>query len=270
MSKTRPTERFSKSELGLRIASAIILLIIVVSASWVGGHVFSLMCAILSAVLFYEWNAITSTTPFDAPEAAVTAGFIILLFGALAGFFFSALLIFLALGLVLELTSRGAERSELRWLGLGALYCAIPVVALPLIREDGGLPLLFLLYLVVWLTDIGAYFAGRHFGGPKLMPAVSPKKTWSGALGGAALAVLVAALFAGNIEGWALLPVMLFGLFLSVCSQVGDLFESALKRTFGVKDSSALIPGHGGFLDRVDGLVVAAVPVALIVALGAG
>jgi phosphatidate cytidylyltransferase len=126
----------------------------------------------------------------------------------------------------------------------------------------GFVALMFVL-LVVWVTDIGGYFAGRGLGGPKLWPRVSPKKTWAGAIGGLALSLVIAAAFA--LLGFGrMLPLLLLGTALSVVSQLGDLFESAIKRRFGVKDSSQIIPGHGGLLDRLDGFVAAIVFAALI------
>ena len=129
---------------------------------------------------------------------------------------------------------------------------------------------LILILLVVWVTDIGGYFAGRGIGGPKLWPRVSPKKTWAGAVGGFAASLAVAAGFVvigfAEVEppqGLELGPVLLLGASLSIISQLGDLFESAVKRRFGVKDSSQLIPGHGGLLDRLDGFVAAVIAAAI-------
>ena len=115
-----------------------------------------------------------------------------------------------------------------------------------------------LVLLVVWATDIGGYFAGRLIGGPKLWPQVSPKKTWAGAIGGFAASLGVAAGFAAFNFG-KIVPLLLLGAVLSIASQLGDLFESAVKRRFGVKDSSHIIPGHGGLMDRLDGFVAAIV-----------
>ena len=116
---------------------------------------------------------------------------------------------------------------------------------------------------VVWITDIGGYFAGRGIGGPKLWVRVSPKKTWAGAIGGLVGSLAVAAGFAAAGAG-RMGPLLVLGTVLSVVSQLGDLFESAVKRRFGVKDSSNLIPGHGGVLDRIDGLVAALMLAAVI------
>ncbi|MDD9909700.1 MAG: phosphatidate cytidylyltransferase [Ahrensia sp.] len=259
--------RFRETELGLRIASAIVLLIVILSAAWVGGWVFALLCGALSGVLFYEWLAMVSRTPFDMPEAVLTLGFAFLLLMCLIGYPLTGLIVMLVVGFIIEWLTDGIEREDVRWIGLGALYCAIPAFALPIIRDNSGFGLLLLLFLIVWVTDIGAYFAGRHFGGPKLMPAISPKKTWSGAIGGLVCAVAVALIFgalSGSISPW---PAALFAAFLSIASQIGDLFESWVKRRVNVKDSSGLIPGHGGFLDRVDGLSVAALPVGILVLL---
>ena len=133
-----------------------------------------------------------------------------------------------------------------------------------------GFVALILILLVVWVTDIGGYFAGRGIGGPKLWPRVSPKKTWAGAIGGFAASLVVAAGFVavgfGKVQPPPTLklgPILLVGAVLSIVSQLGDLFESAVKRRFGVKDSSQLIPGHGGLMDRLDGFVAAAVVAAI-------
>jgi phosphatidate cytidylyltransferase len=133
-----------------------------------------------------------------------------------------------------------------------------------LVRLDRveGFVALTLILLVVWVTDIGGYFAGRNVGGPKLWPRVSPNKTWAGAIGGFVGSLMVATIFAafGFGKVW---PMLLVGAALSIASQLGDLFESAVKRHFGVKDSSHIIPGHGGLMDRLDGFIAAIVLAAI-------
>lgn len=256
-----------RSELSMRIVSAVALLIIVLGAAAIGGTVFALLCSALSALLFYEWHRMVSRTAYDTTEILLTAGFVVLLFAAVTGWFFWALPLFLLLGLALEFNSEGIEREDVRWLGLGALYCSLLAWTLPLIRNEMGFVFLLFLFLVVWATDVGAYFSGRFFGGPKLMPSASPNKTWSGALGGAAAAALIGVVYGVFADNFVVWIAVLCGLVLSAVSQVGDLFESGVKRFFGVKDTGGLIPGHGGFLDRVDGLIFAALPVALVVLL---
>ncbi|HSI39791.1 MAG TPA: phosphatidate cytidylyltransferase [Xanthobacteraceae bacterium] len=145
------------------------------------------------------------------------------------------------------------------WAVAGLVYAGTVMLAPVLLRADAmlGLTALFWLFAVVWGTDIAAYFSGRLIGGPKLWPRVSPKKTWSGALGGSLFGTLAGlAVLHGAGLGFsaALVPVTLA---VSIASQAGDLFESAMKRRFGVKDSGALIPGHGGLMDRLDGFVAA-------------
>lgn len=150
------------------------------------------------------------------------------------------------------------------WLTGGLVYIAVPCGALIWLRGDdhAGMITIFWLFAVVWTADIGAYLSGRAIGGPKLAPRISPKKTWAGFIGGISLAGLVAASFALAWEGDNPVFLGLWGVIVAIASQVGDLFESAAKRHFGVKDSSNLIPGHGGILDRVDALVVGAVALA--------
>ena len=227
-------KRFRETELGLRIASAIVMLVVVLAAAWIGGWVFAILCAALSAVLFYEWLSIVSRTPFDMAEAVLAAGFIFLVLMCLIGFPISGLIAMLAIGVVMELTTKGTEQEDVLWIGLGALYCAIPVFALPLIREGPGLLLLLLLFLIVWATDIAAYFSGRQFGGPKLLPVVSPKKTWSGAIGGLIGAVAIGIVFAAWTGSMALGATGFLAAFLSVASQAGDsvrkLGQAALRR----------------------------------------
>jgi phosphatidate cytidylyltransferase len=148
----------------------------------------------------------------------------------------------------------------------GIPYAGALAIAPITLRTDGehGFLAVIFLFAIVWTTDIVAYFVGRAVGGPKLMPQVSPKKTWSGALGGTVAAVVAAVVFAhaAALPGWFALAML--AVVLSVFAQGGDLFESFLKRRFGAKDSGHLIPGHGGLMDRLDGFVTASVVAALI------
>ena len=164
------------------------------------------------------------------------------------------------------MASRCSRRERAQLGAAGFLYAAAALVASVLVRQDpvNGFAALMFVLLVVWATDIGGYFAGRGIGGPKLWPRVSPKKTWAGAIGG----------FVGEPCGGGRVcrarrrqdgaAAGSSAAILSVVSQLGDLFESAVKRRFGVKDSSHIIPGHGGLLDRLDGFVAAVVLAAII------
>lgn len=207
------------SELRLRVLSAIVLALLAIGSTWVGGWVFITVWAVLALIVLQEWMTITRIKPGFA-------------FWGMAGIVYAVSLFFSVVAL----------RS-------GPVY---------------GLPAIFFLFAIVWATDVFAFFAGRAIGGPKLAPRISPKKTWSGMIGG---------VLGGVLAGVVLL--MLFSIpvkpahaglaaALSLASVVGDLFESAFKRKFNVKDSGHLIPGHGGFMDRLDGFLFAAVAAAII------
>jgi phosphatidate cytidylyltransferase len=159
---------------------------------------------------------------------------------------------------------KGAAR--VGWFAVGVFYAAVLLVAPLLLRRDPtyGLTAIVCVFAIVWATDIAAYFAGRALGGPKLWPAVSPKKTWSGAIGGS-LGGIAAGLLVAKLAGLALAPMLaLVALGLSVVAQGGDLLESAVKRHFGAKDASQLIPGHGGLMDRLDGFLTAAAAAVMV------
>jgi phosphatidate cytidylyltransferase len=146
------------------------------------------------------------------------------------------------------------------WIAAGVGYAGIMFAAPVILRSDAelGMPAIMLLFMIVWTTDILGYFAGRAFGGPKLCPAVSPKKTWSGALAGTLGAIIVTVVSARWLGAMHSVAVAAIALGLSVVAQLGDLLESAIKRKFSVKDASHLIPGHGGVMDRLDGFWAAA------------
>jgi phosphatidate cytidylyltransferase len=180
------------------------------------------------------------------------------------GWFWAALVAAISVGLFIEWRMIvGAGNTG--WVALGVVYAAAALAASVIVRFDPiwGFSALMFVLLIVWLTDIGGYFAGRGIGGPKLWPRVSPKKTWAGAIGGLVLSLGVAYGFAAYGIG-RLMPLLVLAAVLTVTSQLGDLFESAVKRRFGVKDSSHIIPGHGGLLDRLDGYVFAIIAAALI------
>jgi phosphatidate cytidylyltransferase len=215
--------------------------------------------ATLAAIgLYVEWLAIVG----EARRIGVVASGVAAL--ALAGIVLPPKLALVALPLGL-LAVAGLSPERRIWTTTGFIYAAAAEQASIMLRSDPamGWPALMLVFLVVWVTDIGGYFAGRGLGGPKLWPRISPNKTWAGALGGFAASIAVAAGFAAFGLGKTG-PLLLLGSILSIVSQLGDLFESAVKRRFGVKDSSHIIPGHGGLLDRLDGFVAAVVLAAIL------
>ena len=152
------------------------------------------------------------------------------------------------------------------WILLGVLYAALLLIAPVVLRADAnyGIVAILFLFAIVWTTDIAGYFAGRAIGGPKLAPSISPKKTWSGAIAGLLSSMIVIALGARYVSDVRVVPLIGVAAVLSIFSQAGDLGESALKRLFNVKDSSQIIPGHGGVLDRLDGFWAAVVCAAVI------
>jgi phosphatidate cytidylyltransferase len=249
--------RTGQGELRLRVISALVLAAVVLLVTAWGGWPFRVVWTLVAGLVAFEWLSIAATR-----DHAIAAAVGVVIAGLLLGFApFSqpalagvAALAALA-GAVLTPRTRGRLPLEL----CGVAYAlAFSLIAPALRAQPGiGLSLVIWSFAVVWFTDIAAYFTGRRLGGPKLMPSVSPGKTWSGAIGGALAGTLcgyvVWALTPAAQQLVGLWPVIAGSLAASVFSQMGDLFESALKRRFGAKDSSRLIPGHGGFLDRLDG-----------------
>jgi phosphatidate cytidylyltransferase len=252
-----------RGNLLLRIVSSLMLAPIAIAAAYFGGVIFMAFWALAALAVLWEWDTLVCG---DDRNTVLATGAV-----AIAG---SALLIALGRsGVAMALIALGffavaglGSRLRRVWCAAGLAYAAALLIAPVLLRHDTqrGFAAILFLFAVVWLTDIVAYFAGRGLGGPKLMPRVSPNKTWSGAIGGTLAGVLggVAVAHGFNIEGLA--AVAAVALLLSVVSQAGDLVESAIKRHFNAKDASQLIPGHGGLMDRLDGFVAAAVVSAVI------
>jgi phosphatidate cytidylyltransferase len=237
----------------MRVLAALVLAPLTIAIVYFGGWLWALLVTLVSIGLFAEWLMVVG-----AGSTALTgAGTIVIAMMGLcvaAGALKTALVVGCVGGAIVALIARG----KFVWAATGFAYAAAALLASILVRKDlvNGLSALMFVLLVVWATDIGGYFVGRSIGGPKLWARVSPKKTWAGAVGGFVASLGVAASFAALGLGRAV-PLLLLSAVLSVVSQLGDLFESAVKRRFDVKDSSHLIPGHGGLLDRLDGFVAA-------------
>jgi phosphatidate cytidylyltransferase len=244
----------------MRVVAALVLAPLALAIAYAGGWLWTVLVTLAAIGLYVEWLTIVAAS---RQARVIAAGGIAL---AISGLCLATGRIDAAfLALVIGLGGVALLSSERRlWTATGFFYAAAAEIASVLVRLDQtkGFAALILVLLVVWVTDIGGYFAGRGIGGPKLWPRVSPKKTWAGAIGGFAASLVVAGGFAALDLGKTG-PILLLGAALSIASQLGDLFESAVKRRFGVKDSSHIIPGHGGLLDRLDGFVAAIVLAAI-------
>ncbi|QTK78746.1 Phosphatidate cytidylyltransferase [Agrobacterium tumefaciens] len=252
-------------ELRLRIVSAIVMAAVILAATWYGGILFRIVAGLLAILIYYEWSTITRMSESN-PTGNAWGWFSVAVIAGNTIFGEASLDLPLLSGFTLTAALFPVLRGRNWWLVGGIFYAGLSGISLAAIRGDEltGLASILFIFAVVWSTDILAYFVGRAIGGPKLAPAISPGKTWSGAIGGAVAAIIGGALVSMAYHGRISLLVLGLALILSIFSQIGDLFESFVKRRFQVKDSSHLIPGHGGFMDRVDGLVFACFTVFLI------
>jgi phosphatidate cytidylyltransferase len=244
----------------LRVVAALVMAPLAIAIAYVGGWLWTSLVTLAAIGLYLEWLTVigVSTPRLVLPGILILFGVGWLSLGHTTAMHVSA---FVALGIAVIAVFSPDRRV---WATAGICYALAASIASCSVRRDPnwGFAALIFVLLVVWVTDIGGYFAGRFIGGPKLWQRISPKKTWAGAIGGFAASLVVAAGFAVFDFGKTL-PMLLLGAVLSVVSQLGDLFESAVKRRFGVKDSSHIIPGHGGLMDRLDGFVAAIVVAAI-------
>jgi phosphatidate cytidylyltransferase len=243
--------------------SALALVPLAIGAAYVGGWAFALFWTIAALGVLWEWMSLVAAAERSSVLATAAVSIALAVSLVVVGYPIAAVIVLLLAMLAVAALAHAERRT---WVALGMPYAGL-LGAMPTVlrceEQNGFLAILFV-FAVVWTTDIVAYFVGRAVGGPKLMPQVSPKKTWSGALGGVAGAVLVAIVFARAAGLPGVVAVALLAILLSVIAQAGDLFESFLKRKFGAKDSGHLIPGHGGLMDRLDGFVTAVTVAALI------
>ena len=253
-------QRFDTFTLRLRILSSLIMAPVILLAVYVGGFAYASVVTCIVGLGFYEWLRLVVP---QAREKLVAIACAMLIFIMTVGLLSVSLAAVLAVGCVLALfmlSVRDHDENAV-WMALGIPYMAGSGLALLSLRASpvhGG-ALVFYLLLVVWATDIGAFLVGRLVGGAKLAPSISPSKTWAGLAGGMAFAVVIGYLVAhlsGVLSG---VTAIILSPVLAAVAQMGDLFESHFKRRAGVKESGDLIPGHGGVLDRIDGLVFAGV-----------
>jgi phosphatidate cytidylyltransferase len=257
--------------LSRRVTSALVLAPIGLLITYLGGWLFAAVCAVAAGIMLWEWTllVIRSADPrilvpgiaallaaaVLAGESAAAAAMAVVAIGAI-----------LAGGVLIAWPRPYPALEPTFWGPSGVIYAGVALVCPVLLRNDPelGLAALVFLFATVWATDVFAYLAGRAIGGPLLWPQVSPNKTWAGAVGGLGGGVAAGTLAAYAIAGTEPVVAGVLALVLSIVAQGGDLFESAVKRRFGAKDTGSLIPGHGGVMDRLDGFLFAALVAVLI------
>jgi phosphatidate cytidylyltransferase len=250
-------------ELALRVASAVVLAPLAIGAAYVGGWAFAGFWGIAALAVLWEWGTLVAASDRQPVLLAGTVSVVLAVLLAAAAQLLAAVVI-LAMAMLAVAALAPAERRL--WVAASIPYAGAIGLAPLLLRSDNweGFVATLFVFAVVWSTDIAAFFVGRAIGGPKLMPRVSPKKTWSGAIGGMLAAVVVALALAKTTMVTTVFAIALLAVSLSAAAQAGDLFESFVKRRFGTKDASRLIPGHGGVMDRLDGFVSACALAALV------
>jgi len=260
-----PAPPASGSALGARIASALVMVPVALAIVWYGGPWIAGLAALAAALMAWEWGRLVgrSTGLVDSLFLAAIAAIAVL-----AGAYVAAWVGLLvgAAGILLQQRLAGARTAAPIWTAAGLAWIIAPCIGFVWLRADPdeGTATVFWLLAVVWAIDTAAYVAGKTIGGPKLAPRISPKKTWAGLIGGVTAAIvvgLVTALIVGSDKIW---QIALLSGALAIVEQIGDMAESFAKRRFGVKDSGNLIPGHGGLLDRLDGMLAVVVAVVVL------
>jgi phosphatidate cytidylyltransferase len=260
----------SAQALRQRVLSALVLAPIGLAAAWFGPPLLSVVVAIAAGLMAWEWGRLCRT------GAPILTGIVVIVVASVIAATLGTPRIGLAIAVLGGTAAAAASRDSGRavLVGCGILWIAVPSLALIWLALDpdpgvGRNTVLWIL-AVVWATDIGAYAAGRSFGGPRLAPRLSPNKTWSGLIGGVLCAAAVGGIVALLVNSTIVITILLLSGILALVAQIGDLAESMAKRHFGVKDTSGLIPGHGGLLDRFDGMLAVIPVVALLSLFGGG
>jgi phosphatidate cytidylyltransferase len=246
------------------LASALVLAAVALLALIASPWTFLLLVLAAAPVVAWEWGRLVRGTSFDLTMLIQALGVAALAILVTLGRPDLALIALVAAFAAVGLASFASN--TIGWSMAGLAYAAFPAWALVWLRSDQALGATAVLYLfaIAWTTDTASYAAGRLLGGPKLAPRISPRKTWSGFIIGAAVPAFIGYAFSFVLGGTSALRLVAVSVALALACQIGDLVESAAKRHFGAKDMSQLIPGHGGLLDRIDGLLMAAVVASLI------
>ncbi len=253
-------------ELFIRTASALVLLPIIVLAVMMGGIYYKGLLVVVTVLMGYEYARLTQLD--NKTKAVFIAGLVATIWWLLAAVPAEGFIDGMIMAIIGAATAIGIgvilKKHRMCWAGFGIVYVAIPMFSLAYLgRLDDGVSWILWMLALVWAADIGAYVFGRSIGGPRLLPKVSPNKTWAGLLGGALLGAAAAGLAAGYLDLGEPFYLALAGALLALWGAAGDLVESFIKRSFSAKDSGSLIPGHGGLLDRIDGLLFVAPALAL-------
>lgn len=247
-----------------RVVSALVLAPVALITAYLGRPVWDGLVAVMGAFMAWEWARLCGNGRLSRVGAvSIAIAPAVITIGALAGVVPATVIV----GVGVVMVGIGAKLEPARgplWLAAGVAYVGMPCLAMAWLRAMPGEGLATLLWVLalVWATDTGAYIAGRGLGGPKLAPRISPNKTWAGLVGGMVAAAAVGLAVSFLVADVSASIAVSVSAALAIVEQAGDLFESAVKRHFGVKDSSRLIPGHGGVLDRVDGLLAVSLAVA--------
>jgi phosphatidate cytidylyltransferase len=245
-----------------RIISALVMLPIAIFIILSGGVPFFILISLLTILVLSEWNGICENKPISLLFGVQALCGVLLMYQIYWGSPYIEISI--ASSLVSIIAVSYIVKAKVRWALMGFLYAVIPSISFFLIhQQSGGLVVLWMM-IVIWSMDTGAYFAGKNIGGPKMAPKISPNKTWSGLIGGTLTAMALGWVYVffvkdNNIPLFDNVTILLFlSGFFAILSQIGDLAESAVKRHFSIKDSGSLIPGHGGIMDRIDGVLFVA------------
>jgi phosphatidate cytidylyltransferase len=253
----------SMSDLKPRLIAGAVMAAVALALAYAGPKPFALLVIAVALIMCWEWGRVVRGEEFGL-AFVVHAGTIIVA-GVLAAVGLPALGgVAVAIGGIILLVMPLGPRQAMS--AAGVAYVGFPTVAMLWLRADVSLGFVAILFIfaIVWGSDIGAFVAGRTIGGPKLWPRVSPNKTWAGFLGALAAGLVSGLIFAQVVSGASSLVLGTNGMLLAFVAQMGDLAESALKRQFGIKDSSAIIPGHGGLMDRADSTVAVSVAVSIL------